>query len=1309
STHCGGRSDRRRYDFLGAMYIKKVIIQGFRSYRDQTCPEEFSPHHNIIVGRNGSGKSNFFQAIQFVLSDEYSHLGNQERQNLLHEGTGPRVISAYVEMIFDNSDNRIPFDKNEVSLRRIIGSKKDQYFLDKKMVTFVLRILLILRIFYRKADVMNMLESAGFSRSNPYYIVKQGKITQLATAPDYQRLKLLREVAGTRVYDERKEESKQIFKESEAKREQISELLNSIEDRLRTLENETKELKEYQHWDRDRRALEYTIYDRELKETRKKLEELQSRREQSSESTAEIRRAAKDCADQIERLERELRDNRLKEAQMQDEVEQVQASVSDVLQRREQLQLTIADYSATLRGGKSARERATEELAKVRDQISQVERRLAELRPQYKKAKQHEDELANTLSDAEHRRKELYAKQGRVNQFQSRSQRDAWMKDQMKSLAKAIKDKENTISKLTEEIGADDERLEKLEQDLTVAEENMNLVRRELETVSEEQRRLRREKDEIQMDRQTVYREETRIAHELNNSRDELARTEHNLRSITGKAILNGLDSVRKVVEIFRDRFGPECDIVQGYCGTLIELIDCPETFYTSVEVTAGSRLFYHVVQNDKQVIRMIAEINKHNLPGEVHFLPINRLCVQECTYPETSDAIPMISRLNFDDKFRSVMLHIFGKTLICRSIEIATQLARTKNFDCITLDGDQVSRKGTLTGGYYDNRLSRLELQKRKQKTEMEIQETENVRENNAKRKEQVDAQINRIIDDIQRKDTVRSKHEMTFDKLKKDMHMWKEELRGKKEAKPKKEAKLSSLRHDLDQMKYTMESYKVELGTDLLSQLSVQEQREVDRLNDKIQELTRQAKEAYKQRITLETEKNEKETQLEHNLLRKQEQLETEVAEASEQDLQDRLAEAEEELREVERRIEAAQRTVDEVESRLTALLSEQHQLESERERKKQEEKEYADRIQDDQQSLEKMQSKQSQLLKKLVVLRCHRSPVCLFLPACVYTPPRLIFLIDDSLHPFVDWLPFQKEENMKKIRDLGSLPANAFDKFQDKGMKQLFKLLDKANRELKRYSHVNKKALDQFVSHSEEKEKLLKRKDELDKACQAIKDLMNALDHQKYEAIQLTFKQKCHPRFAFGLLLCVLFIRPKRVPFQVSKNFQDIFKRLVPEGRAELVMKKGAREGEGSDDDDEAAGDSVIPDVERFTGVGIRVSFTGDSADMRDMNQLSGGQKSLVALTLIFAIQKCDPAPFYLFDEIDAALDAQYRKAVADMIRDLKSEAQFITTTFRPELLESAEKFYGVKFRNKVSHIECVTKEEALDFVEDDQTHG
>jgi structural maintenance of chromosome 3 (chondroitin sulfate proteoglycan 6) len=59
---------------------------------------------------------------------------------------------------------------------------------------------------------------------------------------------------------------------------------------------------------------------------------------------------------------------------------------------------------------------------------------------------------------------------------------------------------------------------------------------------------------------------------------------------------------------------------------------------------------------------------------------------------------------------------------------------------------------------------------------------------------------------------------------------------------------------------------------------------------------------------------------------------------------------------------------------------------------------------------------------------------------------------------------------------------------------------------------------------------------------------------------------------------------------------------------------------------------------------------VSFNNKSDEGMIMQQLSGGQKSLVALALIFAIQRCDPAPFYLFDEIDANLDAQYRAAVA-----------------------------------------------------------
>ena len=97
--------------FWFPFFFVQIIIQGFKSYREQTVVEPFDKRHNVVVGRNGSGKSNFFFAIQFVLSDEFTHLRPEQRQALLHEGTGTRVLSAYVEIIFDNSDNRIPVSR----------------------------------------------------------------------------------------------------------------------------------------------------------------------------------------------------------------------------------------------------------------------------------------------------------------------------------------------------------------------------------------------------------------------------------------------------------------------------------------------------------------------------------------------------------------------------------------------------------------------------------------------------------------------------------------------------------------------------------------------------------------------------------------------------------------------------------------------------------------------------------------------------------------------------------------------------------------------------------------------------------------------------------------------------------------------------------------------------------------------------------------------------------------------------------------------------------------------------------------------
>eukprot|EP00621_Florenciella_sp_RCC1693_P015550 CAMPEP_0182530552 /NCGR_PEP_ID=MMETSP1323-20130603/5993_1 /TAXON_ID=236787 /ORGANISM="Florenciella parvula, Strain RCC1693" /LENGTH=192 /DNA_ID=CAMNT_0024739857 /DNA_START=1 /DNA_END=577 /DNA_ORIENTATION=- len=105
---------------------------------------------------------------------------------------------------------------------------------------------------------------------------------------------------------------------------------------------------------------------------------------------------------------------------------------------------------------------------------------------------------------------------------------------------------------------------------------------------------------------------------------------------------------------------------------------------------------------------------------------------------------------------------------------------------------------------------------------------------------------------------------------------------------------------------------------------------------------------------------------------------------------------------------------------------------------------------------------------------------------------------------------------------------------------------------------------------------------------------------------------------------------------------------------------------------------------------------------------MSQLSGGQKAIVALAIVFAIQRCDPAPFYLFDELDQALDSTYRAAVAAMIQRQANHptnpTQFVTTTFRPELVNVAAKCYGISLQNKNSNIHALDKTDALGFVAD-----
>lgn len=215
------------------------------------------------------------------------------------------------------------------------------------------------------------------------------------------------------------------------------------------------------------------------------------------------------------------------------------------------------------------------------------------------------------------------------------------------------------------------------------------------------------------------------------------------------------------------------------------------------------------------------------------------------------------------------------------------------------------------------------------------------------------------------------------------------------------------------------------------------------------------------------------------------------------------------------------------------------------------------------------------------------------------------------------------------------------------------------------------------------SEQRDSLIKRKEELDEGGEKVKELIESLDRKKDEAINRTFRG-------------------------VSAHFKDVFKELVPNGAGELIMRTAMDEGD-SDEDEEK--DPNNPDVSLYRGVGVKVRFSRSSENFM-MSQLSGGQKALVAMALIFAIQRCDPAPFYLFDELDQALDSTYRAAVASLIKrqatpsddpaNPRESTQFICSTFRPELVAAANRCFGISHQNKVSSLHMLSKNDALHFI-------
>jgi structural maintenance of chromosome 3 (chondroitin sulfate proteoglycan 6) len=938
-----------------------------RSYKDQTVIEPFSAGTNVIVGRNGSGKSNFFAAIRFVLSDAYTNMSREERQALLHEGSGSAVMSAYVEIIFDNSDKRFSEPGDEVVIRRTIGLKKDEYSVDRKVQT--------------RADVLKILETAGFAKENPFYIVPQGRIAAITNMKESERLNLLKEIAGTNTYDDRRIQSLKIMAETNSKRDKIDETLAYIKERLSELEEEKDELRDFQDKDRERRCLEYAHWHRLQASNADALEQLEELRQggagASTKDRAQLQKTEKEIA-ALDQKSHELRRN-LELLAM--ERGQLDEDRKDAARARAKAELKTKHLDETRHAREQAQQKQEAELKDVRQKIKAAESDLSKITPEYEKWKSQEAQIRMQRDEAVAGKNRLLTKQTRSSQFKTKAERDNYLKQEIDDATTSLGVQKANAMDAQEQVKSVEASIAQLEKAIQDIRQNIEGYGGNRVTLAEKLTKAQEAREQLHEERKRLRREEDKLSSLLQNTRGERDQAESSLLQSMDSATAKGLASIRRLKR--------ERDIPGAY-GTLAELMNVPvEAYKLPVEQVAGNSLFHYVVDNDKTATMLSDHLYK-TYGGRLTFMPLEQLRPRQVKMPRASDAQPLISKIEYEPQYEKAFQQVFGRTIVCPNLTIASQYARSHGLDAITPEGDTTNKRGAMTGGYVDARRSRLDavqkVSRMRDLYEEQLADIDKVR----KEIEVIDQKVTSASGEEHKLEQQMRQLETGFEPLKLELRTKNAQLereRAHLEAAIERQAQVEKNLKDLDD---SISTYRAELSQDFKKALSASEERQLEEFTAEVHKLQRELKEVSKKRFELEGRKKLLETELQSHLRPQEDQLRSQAFENSTTGGSENYNDAQRELKKAQRAMAEVEQQLQDNEQKADKVSGELAELEAQRSQKEQELQELQKRIDQHQKKMEK----------------------------AIQTRARLVS---------------QAAEYAKNIRDLGILPEEAFGKYE------------------------------------------------------------------------------------------------------------------------------------------------------------------------------------------------------------------------------------------------------------------------------------
>eukprot|EP00052_Salpingoeca_macrocollata_P017972 m.147220 g.147220 ORF g.147220 m.147220 type:complete len:1291 (-) comp20562_c0_seq1:30-3902(-) len=1222
------RTDRR-------LMITKMSMENFKSYYGV---QEVGPFHKCfssVVGPNGSGKSNVIDAMLFVFGKRAKQIRQAKTGDLIHRSENHDNldycrVSVFFQDIIDKEDGEfevVPGSQIVVT-REGRRDNSSSYYLDGKKATW--------------KEVGSLLRKRGIDLDHNRFLILQGEVEQIAmmkpkgaTEHETGMLEYIEDIVGS---DRFKEEIEAEGKKQEELTEQWGEKLN----RVKAVEKEKDALEGGKL-----EAEEFLLQENELTARRSQLFQCYQLEAARAAATGQDKLQA--CRDKLEGMRKALQD-----------------SVGDVKAMEQEYKKEMAEFTKLQEAVESAKANFTA-----------FERRDVQHREDLKHAKAKEKKLVKSIAadtsaasaEKDHMgtlttRTKGYEKD--IAAFKAQAETEEEKLDAIYSSLKG------ETSELQKELEAKEKKLEPLSKTLNEAQAAADLCRAQLDIACSTAKQLQAHKDEAAANLEkakSTYKEREQEAKTLKKRKAQFTNELHEAEQAL-QAIQQSEQPLADKVRSERSRFEEAKQTSQqassgnkvleelmkasksgklgGVYGRLGDLGAIDKEYDVAISTACGA-LNNVVVQTVQQAQACVEYIRKNNI-GRATFVILDQIehlrarMHHSASFPENVSRLFDLVRVK-DDKFLPAFYFALRDTLVAKDLDQATRIAYKggkAQHRVVTLEGALIDTSGTMAGGgtrvakggmasSIADTLSLKELQQLEKQLDQDVKLLNEQRQQKValemkitelqKALAQIDVDLERCSMDVEALQAQQEELARQLAELNKKEGSSKEDLRKQKEL----ETQLAKDEKVLAKAQQAAASVEAEVKAVQQAILDVggvrlkSQKSKVDGINEQISTLQANLAKANVELKTAQRNCDKLEAKI------KKDTAELEKNKEHMNSIEAEFKAVEEGAREVMEQFKVAQQLLQEKDESMRDMKGRHEKIKAEVAKFREVEVDMEHQMEELERSTKDSQTKEKQWARKISGLKLHKIGVeddeDEKSEAAASKP-------DDKMQE--DGQSEEQAAVSKPVAVLRVLTEEEINAVDREAIEYEIRVLEEKLSKLK----PNMTAIKEY--YKKEKEYLM-RVAELD----AITEKRDAV-RGRYEALR---KQRLETFMAgFGV---------------ITTKLKEMYQMITLGGDAELELV-----------------DRLNPFSE-----GIQFSVRPPKKSWKNISNLSGGEKTLSSLALVFALHHYKPTPLYVMDEIDAALDFKNVSIVANYIKERTKNAQFIIISLRNNMFELADRLIGI----------------------------